>query len=465
MQVTDPDGVAASGEVDLVESVIENFRDASGRVGVCVPEVQIVPEGDPHLSEFVGAYTSPHQPIYVQTGLGDLDRVTRHELCHALDQLEALHDGEAVLFPPGSVTQSLYDTDELRTGEAFARACAEGARGAGLRRTVFGACGIEPDTASNQFVLDNVYPDAGYDFSSQDVSIERYSDEEGLPLGAVAVARALSGSHAFVLGEFLESDYTTYSSDPALFEIDLATGGLLAEIDIPVDHHDNQVDWSIFTEGDDVIVVESRDEGTGWSINLDEGTASRIDAFPIPGGRTSFAGVIGGGRTLWYSDISGAQAPTLREFDLSSGTGSEIAWPDELEGWDSEVYGWVDSDGALLGASYRRGILARDVESGTWEVVAGLDSTELRGSSLDPTGQVIAAVTLSTLDQVDADVDTLVIYDTSAGIWSIPTDPCGAASTAGPFPLTNGDDAWIWDWGPVEGIYSGKYFGHVVVGE
>ncbi len=128
MVVTDPDDLADDTFEAEIADGIATFAAWTGRDGVCVPEVRILPDVAPEAEVTIGgAYIAQHVPIAIRAGVPEVGRVTTHELCHALDDVEGHSTANPTVFPAGGVAQSLlYPTDALRGDESFARACEDG---------------------------------------------------------------------------------------------------------------------------------------------------------------------------------------------------------------------------------------------------------------------------------------------------------------------------------------------------
>lgn len=443
MEVVDVSGAGTAAELDLIEQIVAEFASSTGRVGVCVPEIQLVAEADdPRLSELNGFYLEPHEAISIQAGLHDLERVTRHELCHALDGLETLHADRGELFPPDSVVETdIYDTEDARTGEAFARACEEGGAGVGVERPILAACGFDPETAAADFLLDTIYVESE-PAGSVALPIDRYAVGQGIPEGHLAGARALLDTDQLVVDLTLD-DAGAYAAPPAIARYGIARAAQTGSVTLTGAQGG---DWAILTGDGEVVAVEIGEATNAWRVDFDAGTATSLAGFPAGG-----SGVVTSG-DAWVSNDDG-----LTRYALADGVVETIAWPTDRT---VSVAGWAASPDALYGATVRDGLLVR--RGNAWEVQAGPGSLPLFGTTLSGDRWVVTTIRVGTYDFYRSSISSLLLYDLEDERWVVPEAPCGIDGSFDPEAFANGDAAWIRDaGGDPFGAYEAVYYAHV----
>jgi hypothetical protein len=168
-EVTDPDGVADEGFLSAIKDRIAAFAEWTGRDGVCVPEVRVLPEVHARGEEVGGKYSPITHLIEISAG-EDPALATTHELCHALDDVEDHSIDHPTLFRADDVEQSdLYPTKVIRETESFARACESGPEAFGPVWDYSRLC--NPDHADDQafYLHDHVFTDAPWPFAEETI--------------------------------------------------------------------------------------------------------------------------------------------------------------------------------------------------------------------------------------------------------------------------------------------------------
>src|SRR5262245_27295168 len=69
MDVTDERELGGTSLNAEIQDALDAFADATGREGVCVPEVQVVAADDARLEDHGGAYLGRRQPILISAGV------------------------------------------------------------------------------------------------------------------------------------------------------------------------------------------------------------------------------------------------------------------------------------------------------------------------------------------------------------------------------------------------------------
>lgn len=176
-----------------LSALVAEFAGWTGREGVCVPSVAVVDEidGDPDL---LGLYSGAGSPIVLARATGSYGRVLRHELCHALDDQEALAETTAYALDSTTIDVTQYPSSTLRLAEAFALACQDGPADLSFGGALELRCGLEVDPADAALraaVYREVAPDPRIDVGSD----PRPTPLPGLPVGRILdVAGAQTGA-------------------------------------------------------------------------------------------------------------------------------------------------------------------------------------------------------------------------------------------------------------------------------
>ncbi len=130
-------------EPEALGPIVADFAAWSGRDGVCVPSVLVVPliDGERVIA---GQYQGAGAPILLKEA-PDYRVSLFHELCHALDQEEGLSEGDP---DPGDVIDPIaYPSPELRRKEAFAQVCGRGPAAVSFEDALAARCDLVVDEA------------------------------------------------------------------------------------------------------------------------------------------------------------------------------------------------------------------------------------------------------------------------------------------------------------------------------
>jgi hypothetical protein len=426
MEVVD-EADAGAAKLALVRDTIDSFAAWTGREGVCVPGVTLVPSDDARLDGFAGMYDGTNEPILISAEAADLPRTTRHELCHGLDEREELNDPG--LFPPGTVE-----------GEAFADAC-ERDPTLGIESMVFAACGVFRTTAGDAFLRTVVYPNtpeqvprrAAVTFVPR-VDLDEAGDDWRVGEEAFALIEHTShgDSQGVPAGEYL--------SDPEATHVD--PSGVVTRVPLPTATPDDNVQWSLIAGDGTFLVHEGRDLGTAWRVDFAAGRAEPIDGFPAYTDGMVLHGAIHGD-TLWYSNVSAA-SPSLLTFDLATHETEVLSWPDVLAEERVLAYSWAFLDDHLYVGTLEHGLLVRDLLAGTWEVVPTPGGVAFWGLARAGDRALVTRLRLRTEDGNGDPVfaESLLVFDLARRDWALADPVCWGAQA--PFPVTVGGEAWGW---------------------
>lgn len=217
--------IGTEASVARVQSVIGEFAGWSGRKGVCVGTIRIKPsvlikKGADTFS-VDSLFLKEEGEIWLEEGDPELPNSTRHELCHALDQMEGHSSRNPQLFPEVAAS-ALYSDADARRRERFARLCAEGAKDPSLWDAIERRCDSTPPDAATFYLQNNLYPHA-----------PRTPLSEGPPLHWSVQPLPLPPTHRFlsaVSGEkgiwllVARQDPPVFSKDYGLFLLDPDTG-------------------------------------------------------------------------------------------------------------------------------------------------------------------------------------------------------------------------------------------------
>jgi hypothetical protein len=434
MTVTDPDDVASQEELEEVLLALDQFAGTTGRAGVCVPEIRLV--STVFDGEAAGLFRRAGEAILVAAGPG-VELRTRHELCHALTDLERWHQTRPDLFPADSVDDvDLYPSEEARAHEAFARACDDDP--SDLAVSEFGmSCGWPELSVQDAFLLDVIYPGArSWAGTDRTVPVSLQAPVLYSPAGYVSID-AVGGSDREGLVVAVDD-----VGVPTLRQIDPSTGEEVRSTTLPGDG------WrarSIISGDGFTIVADEGDPTTAWRV--DESGVVALANFPV-GRWDTPSGVVEDGR-VWGSTESHSVAATMSIYDVASASASELAWPN---GQAIATPWWTSSEGRVYartqGAEPADELLVLDIASGMW---AGFPlSRPYFGSGVAYSDEGWIVTVASPID-----TPVLALWSVETEEWAYPADPCGAAAVGREATvLSIGEDAWVWQPGETEGQWA-----------
>lgn len=147
---------------EVARLALAQFAAWSGEEEVCVTSMTVVPEEE--MDGASGEYDPNTAELKLSEEVNDPWELTFHELCHAVDHVQRVSLANPELYPQYTVTQiEDYPTGRLRTKEAFARICDQGARDVGRWRVWEEDCGIDytdDDLDAVELIQDSVFPNA-----------------------------------------------------------------------------------------------------------------------------------------------------------------------------------------------------------------------------------------------------------------------------------------------------------------
>ncbi len=226
--LSEPDAALASFHEGL-----DRFIDWTGRESTCVGRVDVVPD----LVGLNGRYVPSSGVIVIDQAAPS--RTTTHEFCHALDHEEGWpSEGAAELLEPfgRDLPPLLYESDEEKLNEVFARFCEDGPQGLALQEQLHQACGFEGPSEAARFVWDIAFPDddrsAGWADLGEPFSFETTASAipDTLRQAAGRGASAVVGARGiFVLDHVYIEDEVTGEAviEPHLLLLDANTHAIL----------------------------------------------------------------------------------------------------------------------------------------------------------------------------------------------------------------------------------------------
>lgn len=410
MEVVDPEGLSDAAFDAAIAAAIADFAAWTGREGVCVPGVEVVEELRRNGEQVAGRYPGPHQRIEIAAYAHDPETLTRHELCHALDEEEGHVLSRPDLFSAADFpADAIYDTAELRRKEAFAHACEARPTDVALEAAVQAACGgdrLDPVTA---YLTTEVFGAAGTDVRiDEGVRVETHAvrfDREVTVIDAAGVGGELllllrwAEAGADVIGVSRVDQVAWEASAPLVLGVPSGID-VLAAADEPV--------GIVYSSAWDAATIPS----FARRFDLDAGTVEVME------------GVGGAGRVISAAWTSGRLVTSGWEQD---GAGD---WMGRIHTWPDDVSVDLPHVGrSVLPADAGVTLLVGD-EITSWDGAA-LTTSEIPwpsevGRARWPDGRIVLAPYIG-------GSPVPMLYD--AGVISLPPDPCA---------MWMGPDAQIW---------------------
>lgn len=366
--VNDPDALATAEGLDAVRAGIDQIAAWTGRDETCVDEVRVVDALDHEGIPLGGHYISTSRRVEVVADTS-LQHVTTHEFCHAVDHEEgwiSLDNADVLAAHADATPHDVYETEDARTREAFARICAEGPVLSALYAALSEACGVEGEDPAVLFVDEAVFApreETSFDTFTAEATWTPIDGTEraGASLGALLVA---GGAGALALDLAGAGDDDDYRVSPQLLRLDGATvtESLALDPHAPVrDANDNPtytVHALLGSTGDPLLV--SLLDGAAWRVRSDPLALEAVD-FPAFDPNASLEGFEHEGRAFVLGTLDGADVLAL--VDLDAGTITPVAEGEQdLFRADEPVALYADAEGGV--AVFRGGAGA---------VIVGLD--------------------------------------------------------------------------------------------
>jgi hypothetical protein len=394
MTIDDPQGLASSSEITMLQDAIDDFAGWTGRSGVCVPGLEVVREEE---IDAWGQYNGPGKPIQIAM---PANFVAWHELCHALDRQEGFSRRYSSFFPP-----DIDDPDP--PSESFAYAC-QLVWEVGLLAGMDGSCEsyLEPEVAAllRQEVYVNKVDDplAG---APMPLHLERYPIR-GLAGGLDSV---LSHSPGGIVG----IEYGTVGD--AVVVIDPYLGQVTARYPLPEDHLYNAATRFYATDGLPMLVSATQDTShvLRYSAAVDGLVEVDFPQMTHPGG-----GIVQGEKVSFGAVFSADPTSFVRaELDLVSETLTTEPLGDL--GW---FYAMEQAGEALMMEGSRD---SRTTELYWWQ------GEELQTTVLPWDGSWAAPaqggkVAVSTWRGLYPEKLGISVYNREEDQWRVGTDACGA---------------------------------------
>lgn len=417
LELVNADGATAEA-VEEARAAIDEFAAWSGREGVCVSEVRLEDEVVNEDGEALGGRYDLSGSVHVRMD-GDITRIVRHELCHAVDHLE------------GWVSEShpeLFGTDDPT--EALADLCDDGPGDLTLAAALTARCDTDYDAAL-RFIDETVYPLAEVDdvapTGSLAIALERRI-VEGLPSDWDWAPVAAGGA----LWAFGKADA---DRSPLALRVDPDLG-VATPIALPEGFDDG-----LFADSADGVLLVRRDGTAAWRWD----GAGWVDTpFPALPGVDDVAVI---GDEAWV-----VADEALHRVDLATGTSETLELPDavrrfELDGDSLLALAYEDGDRYWLRFSPATGEWAREEDPHGWRA---LDRMTLAD------GRELAVWDAYAVSQYD--VAGVAVRDGTD--WWLADDPCGDDTLGLTTELLSLDgDPWLWEFpnGWLEGEYAGEH--------
>lgn len=409
MVVEDRTGVADAAFLDEIEVGIARFAERTGRDGVCVPGVVVVEDAWPRRPSAAGRYRGPRRPILMEPVVRNPYRVTLHELCHALDAEEGHSEARPDLFPASDVEASYSESLRSREEEAFARACAWGARDLGVYEAVEETCGVETVSAQAWYLRDEVYPAVPQtEVETDSIALTVASREVSLTVGVVVLGLAAVGDRLLIVVD----GYTGWpDAGTWLYALDPASGEVEAYLDLALERGDVVLAQS---DGPVVVLMDRDADGEAEIWTADErGTLSEVA--PV-GALQPQGAVVSDGVVV----VSGYLVPPC--------DGGNCLTEGRMAAWDLETGAALDSPAEGLG--YARSLaladgaieLSDNTRYGRYDPRTGGWSARDLPSGLSGLGVLGPERRLF----LSGDASTLapVLYDRAAETWHLAAEPC-----------------------------------------
>lgn len=352
LEVDDPTGTAEA----RIEAAIADFAAWSGRAGVCVGEIEVVEDAWPGWPEAKASHRD--RRILVEADTWAMERTIRHELCHGLDQMEAITLDHPHLFAADDADVALYGREALARQEAFAAVCEQPAPDLGAARAVDETCGTTRVTRRRDWVAKHVWTavgetEVGTGEEPETTPVSRVLDglEWPTPVGSagdtiVSAGWIESGTRVTVR----EDDGTVVStwdaelSTPVVAASDrdpvlLAGGGVYVfDADkrfFTLEDAPDRFESAVVSEGVIYARVWRDDawgEGTGaWTLD------GELLDWEAPPRTRALAPIAGGVAALTWTSVA--------TYDRASDTWTESAAPSGMEGLFRVGEGWITTWG------------------------------------------------------------------------------------------------------------------------
>jgi hypothetical protein len=404
------------GDPDALEEVRQAFADFASwtsRPGLCLTEVALVEEVpmDGAQGQYVGG-----NRVLVDPDAFSVREVTLHELCHAWDWTEGAPSAERPdLFPPDSVPEHpAYPTEADRTAEAFAGACALGARAVAEEELAATLCGeASPVGDAEAWIRAHVY-DAFVDELGVDVAFAPMAVTRASLWGDGALTDV---THAVAAGDalaVLTVDARTAVSRLRLVDPVTAT---VTELPLPAEAESFGL---LGSDGDPI--VWSANPLRAWRVDAADGSGTPLSLSQDP--ETRFLSGYVHGDTAWLQPSSSEADVPPYTLDLATG---EVGPLLAADGAALETQVWIYGNGDSVTINVAGRIETWSFAETAWRSVTHpsiLTSHALPLADGRVAGTYVARTSEGTrFIPVVSNVDTPV--------WTFPDTPCDANEYAG----------------------------------
>lgn len=353
----DADGLLGAGELDAMESALDEWLGWVGDGRVCLDRVEITPAGSEPSTDTFGASETVNVPADVDDPVEQL----LGSACYTLGRDEELAVGHEDWFPTAG--------SDLAAG--FAEVCLTGPPEVGWYEDVAAACGSTTISERDQYLVEVVYPNAPR--ARRDGAFDVTAAAE-LELGVFGgVDGAVQDGDTIAMYGLVEDQVAVWRVDPATGDVTevVATEGSGALVGGPDGAvwiaHGAPFDAAVPTDGSDPVL--------------------------LVGDLQSTDGAVSAGRLYLRSGGTPRAGDTLQVFDLETGEVSTIPLPEApapYTSWVASVLGWdggivavlwdtTAEDETILG--YDAHLLAWSPEAPEWRSIAD-------GLWIDPVGIV-----------------------------------------------------------------------------
>jgi hypothetical protein len=462
--VTDPDGVAADGQLDGIRVAIADFLAWSGGPDVCVPEVRVTGAGE--LEGALGRWDGDGRPLLIAGHLSDPYATAIHELCHAWDEGAGYpSEWASDRFDPATVTDvDAYPTRGLRIREAFARTCEDGVRDARLVDDARSRCSLWVGDDADDWVARAVYARAAPPPPATPVPVTLDRRSLDGTLGDLRLLDAVSDDAVLwllaVRGRPL-SPLQPQRIHHVLLGVDPATGAVVASglLRRPPDERHR---FRLVGGRPAALLLEETESGTTLhALSAPEGIGPQVASLPFA---LRWDGVVRDHDRLIRSDVDDA---TLWSLDLVAGVEEVVPLDPPLATWQ-RPFGDVSlaADGrVLLGGFTARtgaGALLVDPDTGAWEGVPLPRGAEAGRVASLPDGRLLTTTSLTLPG--NHRLRGIAAVDGAGGLW-LPAG-CAADRVATQLRLfAMPDGLWLLeDADPDSGVPVGRWLTRVDVG-
>lgn len=390
--VSDPDGLAAPGQVEGIRAALQDFAAWTGGPAVCVPGVRLTEDDD--LEGALGRWDGAGQPMRVAGAHPQAYGTVVHELCHAWDEGAGFEsEWHPQAFREDEISDvEVYDTPRLRVREAFARACEDGPVDLRLRDDLAQRCGFETRERGARWVDAEVYAPVRPAPVVEDLAPRRLPLDA--TLGGLRVLDVVAGGgRVWVLGM---RPRPFHPLQPAriyhvVLGLDPVDGRVLSTAMLRRDPEARRRFRLVGGEPRPLLVEEGPD--ATWLAELGEDGRPGTPLVLGPGA-VRWDGAARVGDEIWMTGVDEVAEDGLAVLALGSGAVAAAPLDPPLPAWRA-VFGhvtWTPQGEVLVGGFTERlgaGLLRIDPERGTWAASPLPDGAEAGRVGALPDGRAV----------------------------------------------------------------------------